>query len=194
MDVTKYFNIPFNSLAAGVYHYEFDIDDAFFASFEDSEISGGKARAEVEMTKAVGVLNMVISVRGVVRVPCDRCLEDCEVEVALDSPLTVKFSGKVESDTEAFDGEVLWMNTSEGEINMARYIYESIVLALPYQRVHPEDEQGNLTCDPDMLARFSIVSAEEFDSIAAVEEQVLGDNPEFEKLLALKQQLEKEDK
>ena len=31
-----------------------------------------------------------------------------------------------------------------------QYIYESIVLSLPYRRVHPDGE-----CDPDMMARFT---------------------------------------
>lgn len=194
MDVTKYFNIPFNGLAAGVHHFDYDVDDAFFAAFEDSEITGGTAKVTVEMAKATGVLNMSIVVEGTVKVPCDRCLEDCEVEVDFESPLTVKFSDKVEAEENAFDGEVLWLNTSEGELNIARYVYESIVLALPYQKVHPVDADGKLTCDPDMLARFSIVSEEEFEQITAPDEQKLGDNPEFDKLRALKEQLEKEEK
>ena len=47
-----------------------------------------------------------------------------------------------------------------GEVSLAQYIYESIVLSLPYQRVHPEGE-----CDADMLHRFRIVSQEEFSQI-----------------------------
>ena len=44
----------------------------------------------------------------------------------------------------------------EDEVDLAQYIYESIVLSLPYQRVHPEGE-----CDPEMLGRFRIVSDED---------------------------------
>ena len=51
---------------------------------------------------------------------------------------------------------------SEDSVDLTQYIYESIVLSLPYRRVHPEGE-----CDPDMLARFGVMSAEEFDRRAA---------------------------
>lgn len=54
----------------------------------------------------------------------------------------------------------MWISPAEGEVSLAQYIYESIVLSLPYQRVHPEGE-----CDADMLHRFRIVSQEEFSQI-----------------------------
>ena len=63
------------------------------------------------------------------------------------------------------DGEVMWISPSETELNVAQYIYESICLSLPYQRVHPDDSEGRSTCDPDMLSRFRIVSEEEFDRL-----------------------------
>ena len=47
-------------------------------------------------------------------------------------------------------------------MDLTQYIYESSVLSLPYQRVHPEGE-----CNPDMLKRCRIVSDEEFSSIEA---------------------------
>lgn len=54
----------------------------------------------------------------------------------------------------------MWISPSEPEVSLAQYIYESVVLSLPYQRVHAEGE-----CDADMLRRFRIVSEEEFSQI-----------------------------
>ena len=73
--------------------------------------------------------------------------------------LTVKFS---DGETDEYDGEMMWISPSESEVDLAQYIYESIVLSLPYQRVHPEGE-----CDPAMLERFRIVSDSEFAAIEA---------------------------
>ena len=73
----------------------------------------------------------------------------------------------------------MWISPAEGEVSLAQYIYESIVLSLPYQRVHPEGE-----CDADMLHRFRIVSQEEFSQIehdaetrAEVSQPLDGDAP-----------------
>ena len=84
------------------------------------------------------------------------------------------------------DGEVMWVSPAETEINLAQYIYESICLSLPYQRVHPTDENGKSGCDPDMLARFKIVTEEEFEKIVHDEET----NSFQEELEALKQKME----
>ena len=53
---------------------------------------------------------------------------------------------------------------------LSQYIYESICLSLPYQRVHPVGSDGKSGCDPDMLARFNIVSEEEFDRLTGNEQ------------------------
>ena len=80
------------------------------------------------------------------------------IPVDFEGRLIVRFS----EEEHEYDGEVLWLVPGEDEVDLAQYIYESIVLSLPYQRVHPEGE-----CDPDMLGRFRIVSDEEFASIEA---------------------------
>ena len=36
-------------------------------------------------------------------------------------------------------------------INLAPWMYEYVVVAMPMQCVHPDDEEGNPTCDPEML-------------------------------------------
>lgn len=194
MDVIKEFNTPFKGLGTGTHHYDFDVDNRFFAAFGESVISGGKAKVCVELNKASGTLVFNFSAKGEVMAECDRCLDDCTLPIDFEDTLTVKFSDKVDAGKDGFDGEVLWLNTAESEINIAQYIYESIVLSLPYQRIHPEDENGNPTCNPDMLQRFSIVSEEEFEKLTAPEEQKMEDNPEFAKLLAVKEQMEKENK
>ncbi len=77
-----------------------------------------------------------------------------------------------------YDGEVLWLYPGDTEVDMAQYVYESIVLSLPYRRVHPDGG-----CDPAMLERFRIVSPQEFAAIEAdaevpTEAQVADDGAE----------------
>ena len=117
-------------------------------------------------------------------------LEDCRLPVAFDGTLLVRFSDEVAD----YDGEVMWISPAEGEVSLAQYIYESIVLSLPYQRVHPEGE-----CDADMLHRFRIVSQEEFSQIehdaetrAEVSQPLDGDA--LAQLASLKEKLEGEKK
>ena len=93
-----------------------------------------------------------VTIDGEVTVPCDRCLEDCVLPVHFKGHPVVKFSEE-EQDS---DGEVIWIHPAEDLLDLGQYIYESIVLSLPYQRVHPLDALGNPLCNPDMLARFTV--------------------------------------
>ena len=115
---------------------------------------------------------------------CDRCLEDCRIPVDYDGRLLVRFS----DEEREYDGDVLWLSPVEDEVDLMQYIYESIVLSLPYQRVHPEGE-----CNPEMMRRFRIVSGEEFAGIEArareqAEESIPAEG--LSKLAALKAEME----
>ena len=104
--------------------------------------------------------------------------------IDFEGQLVVKFSDEVHE----YDGEVMWMLPGEDRVELAQYIYESIVLSLPYQRVHPE-----VDCNPEMLERFRIVSDREFASIeAAAEGAGERGGGEWAKLAALRERMEAE--
>jgi uncharacterized metal-binding protein YceD (DUF177 family) len=41
-----------------------------------------------------------------------------------------------------------------GRLKEGQHCYEYILLALPIQRVHPDDKNGESTCDPGMLDKL----------------------------------------
>lgn len=158
MELTERYTVAFKGLKSGFYDFEFPIDGTLFRAFESPEIKDGACRAKVRMERAEKQLTLDVTIAGNVVVPCDRCLEDCRMPVDFEGRLSVRFS----EEPGEYDGEVLWLSPVEDEVDLAQYLYESIVLSLPYQRVHPEGE-----CDPEMLKRFRIVSSEEFAAIEA---------------------------
>lgn len=186
MNILKTYDIPWKGLSNGSHHFDFEVDDRFFTAFEDSEIKGGNLSVSVDLDKSATMLLLSVSIDGDVTVMCDRCLGDLELPIEYDGDLRVKFSDEISE----YDGEILWMHPSDVELHLAQYIYESIILGLPFQKVHEEDEDGNPLCDEDMLARFKIVSQDEFDAMEPEEVQTLGNNPETDKLLELKKKLE----
>ncbi|MDD3108919.1 MAG: DUF177 domain-containing protein [Alistipes sp.] len=159
--------IAHKGLKIGHHHFDFKVDDSFFAAFEPSDMHGGEADVSVEMDKQGSAILLHFLITGKVQVTCDRCLEEFMTPIYYEGDLTVRFS---ETENES-DGEILWLSPSENEIPLAQYIYESIYLSLPYQRVHPSDASGHSDCNPDMLARFQIVTEEEFDHLAAQAEE-----------------------
>ncbi|MFI3305873.1 MAG: DUF177 domain-containing protein [Rikenellaceae bacterium] len=183
------YSIDFKDLSYGDHSFEFKVDDKLYALYEGCEVSGGECDVTVEMQRSESMLNLSVEIAGDAVVECDRCLEPCSVEIDYLAPLIVRFSDEEELAGE-YDGEVMWLPTASSNIDLTHYIYESILLSLPYQRVHEEGE-----CDPEMLKQFRIVTGEEFAKIE--EECEESDNEtmpadELAKLQALKEMMTKE--
>ncbi len=151
--------IPCKGLGAGNYRFEFGMDDSLFSGRENCDIKSGRGNIRVEAVKGAAGMELEVGISGEVVVECDRCLDDCTLAVDCDERVKVRFS---DSDQES-DGEVIWVAPGEDFLDLAQYIYESIVLSLPAQRVHPLDSNGDPLCNPDMLGRFRLVTQVEFD-------------------------------
>ena len=181
MDATKGYSIAYKGLKNGSHDFSFEVGGAFFEACGSTDIKDGACSVAVTLAKSDAQLTVDTAIHGCVVVACDRCLEDCRVPVDFEGRLLVKFS----DEPCEYDGEVLWLRPGEDEVDLAQYIYESIVLSLPYQRVHPEGG-----CDPEMLRRFRIVSGEEFAAIEARSEEPDRKGSGWEKLAALRKRLE----
>lgn len=162
------YKIAFRGLSQGVHHYEFPVDGALFAAFENEDILAAEGVATVDLDRSETQLRCSVRIEAEVVVPCDRCLADCTLPIDYEGELMVKFSDSIDE----YDGEVLWLHPSEKEVDLAQYIYESIILELPYQRVHADGE-----CDPEMIERFRTITEREEEALgeAADEGRQQGD-------------------
>lgn len=188
MSVNPTYSIDFHGLVTGKsYTYDFPIDDRFFERWPESEISRGQGVAHVVALRHASMMELDVVIDAQVEIVCDRCLEDFSLPIRFDGHPVVKITPEVPQGEEYregadnhSDGDVLWISPADEALDMGQYIYESIILSLPFQRVHPDIKE----CNPDMLERFRIVSADEFDHLTTEAEAVVV-NP-FEKLAELK--------
>lgn len=181
MEGAEGYSIAYRGLKNGTHEFRFEVGKPLFEAFESSEIKDGRCVVEVTLERAETMLTADVRITGHVVVACDRCLEDCRIPIDFEGQLLVKFS----DEPREYDGEVLWLLPGEDEVDLSQYIYESIVLSLPYQRVHPEGE-----CDSEMLKRFRIVSDEEFSAIENRAEEHPVPEGEWAKLAALRERME----
>lgn len=147
----KDFVIPFRGLKSEVHHFDFVVDKKFFDAIEYAELEQGLVNISLDLTKQERMMIFEFNIKGFVEVPCDRCLEPFNQKVEGNERLIVKFGEKYEEQSD----EVILIPESDYEFDIAPYIYEYIDLLLPMQRIHPDDESGNSTCDQDMLDRLS---------------------------------------
>ncbi|GAH01766.1 unnamed protein product, partial [marine sediment metagenome] len=61
------------------------------------------------------------------------------------------------------EDDVLIIGRDDHEIEVGQYLFEFILLALPYQKVHPDDSEGHSTCNPEMIKQLDAHRSSEAD-------------------------------
>lgn len=139
--------IQFSNLKPGNYDFDYTLGKEFFERFEYEDLDNGDVHFDVHLERKERLMLFNISFSGTVQTQCDRCLGAMEVPVSGKHLLTVQISNKSGNDNE----DVVVLPDKECQIDLAQWFYEYVVIALPMRHVHPDDENGNPTCDPEML-------------------------------------------
>lgn len=150
MDRLEKYSIPFAGLAKGDHQFEFEIDDRFFESFENSVIHKANVLVNLELNKAETVLTLVFRLNGSITQTCDRCLEEFEIPVNVTQVLLVRFGIPGVGETD----DIIVIAHSDHHLNVAQHIYDYLSLQVPMRVVHPDDENGNPGCNPEFLERL----------------------------------------
>jgi len=146
----KDYIISYGGLKLGNHKFEFNVDDKFFACFEESDLSQSQVHVVIDMEKTERMLVFNFLLDGYVKVVCDRCAGEFDLEVNGEEKLIVKFGEEAMEE----DDNVLVLPHEETRIDLSGAIYDYINLLVPFRRVHPENEDGTSGCDPEMLARI----------------------------------------
>ena len=139
--------IPFAGLSQGIHQYDYFIDKDFFAELDYSLLTQSAVNVHLSLNKTETMLILDYELKGTVNLQCDRCTEYFDLPIEGKRRLFVKFG---ENTVEEND-EVLILSEKEHEFDSTQYIYEFINLLVPMRHVHPDDENGNSTCNPEML-------------------------------------------
>ncbi len=143
MTTHKEFNIPFSGLKLGAHTFEYQINNTFFESFEYFEFNETDIVVKVLFNKMSTVMELEMEAKGTVNVACDLTNEPFDQEVTAVLPLVVKFGDAYNDE----DDEILVIPHGEHQFNIAQYVYEMLVLAVPQKRIHPGVKDGSLKSD-----------------------------------------------
>lgn len=138
--------IPVKGLPAGESNFRFEIGEAFFQAFGNSQIKDADCSVKVSVIRHQTFLDAVCSIAGFVVVECDRCLEDLSLKVDIEPRLTVGFGNVEVNDTEENDADVIVVDRTETAVNLDQFVYDYVCLSLPLVKVHPQGK-----CNPEML-------------------------------------------
>ncbi|MDD4107767.1 MAG: DUF177 domain-containing protein [Prolixibacteraceae bacterium] len=147
--MTKY-NLEFKGLKEGLHEFEYEIDNEFFEHFDQEFVSVGTLLVKVKLEKRSTFLKLSFSIKGWVELTCDRCLEQYRQAIIHKDEIFVKFSDNVDQS----DDKIIWVLTGEHSVNIARLIYEYIVISIPLKRVHPDNKKGESGCNREMIRKL----------------------------------------
>lgn len=150
------YKIQFGGLSFGEHQFEFEVNEKFFEQFSDSEITSAKISVKANLIKQNSLMHVLFSFEGVVKLSCDRCLIDYNCQISGNEKLVVKHGNPEES-----NDEILVLRDGLDEIEFTQYLYEYIELALPSRRVPCEEDDNEVECDKETLAKFNELKIEE---------------------------------
>lgn len=161
MKELKEFTIPFVGLKLGEHRFDFNIGKAFFEHFEYEDFNDVNIDLDVLLTKKTTLLEFTLNFNGFVNVQCDITNEPYDQNIDGEFHFVVKFGETYNDENE----ELLILPHGSHEVNIQQYVYESIVLALPIRRIHPDVENGTM-------------KSEILDKLEELKPKIIDDAPE----------------
>jgi len=149
-----------SGVEVGNHKYSMVCDKSFFELTGLNEIEDGNINVQIDMEKSAKMLSLQFRFKGDVTVNCDRCLEFLTLPLEFTDFLVVNLVSQIDETFEN-DDNIWQLHEKEHELDLMHFLYETIELALPTQLIHPDDENGNPTCNPEMLQKLAELAPKE---------------------------------
>ena len=120
--------VSLDGLELGEHLYDFQLDNSYFSTIENSELLGGEVDVKVRLILRADDFALDVDVIGQVQVTCDRCLDSMDIDVDI-------YEEEMELEEDAKQLDLAWL------------AYELIIVNLPL--VHSHQDGG---CNPEMDA------------------------------------------
>lgn len=139
----KEYNISFTGLKYGEHQFKYLINKEFFETFNYDEFLDSDVLVTLNFNKKSTLLELNFKAEGIVKVVCDVSNESYDQPIRGNLDIVVKFGDDFNNDND----DLIIIPHGEYQINVAQFIYEMIVLAVPNKKIHPGIEDGTLQSD-----------------------------------------------
>jgi uncharacterized metal-binding protein YceD (DUF177 family) len=119
------------------YHYTWSGNRAFFEFFEESLVQNGNFEVKMKLRKSDALLQLDFDIQGNLELVCDRSLDIFSYPFQTQGKQVLQFSDH----NEVLDDEFELIAKGTPQINVAQYIYELIMLAVPMKKLHPRYQE-----------------------------------------------------
>ncbi|MEQ8471635.1 MAG: DUF177 domain-containing protein [Marinoscillum sp.] len=146
MKALREFQIDIFSLSHKLHEFEFEIDDRLFSLYEHSLVDKGKGHCKLQIDRSETMMSLHFDIDVKIELTCDRSLDQFDYPVKIDENLIIKFG----EENYTLSEEVIVIKQDTASINVAEFIYEFIMLAVPMKKLHPRYEATEEE-EPDLI-------------------------------------------
>ena len=134
MSEQKPYIIDLKRLPIGTHQFDIQLDSAFFASVEKSEILSGEVAAHVTLNLREDDYTLMITVNGTVFVTCDRCLDPMPFDIEDEQEIWSEEDEVVPDET----GKTL--EGKRNSLDLSWLAYEIVSINIPIVHSHQPGE------------------------------------------------------
>ena len=175
MKILDHFSIPIEGMKNGQHEKTFSIAKPFFDHFEQSLIKEGNFEGKLELDKRSDLIELNFDITGTFETICDRCTAKVDFPLHTQPILLVKYAEEPSEES-----NVIYITRDTHHINVSKYLYDSICLAVPIMKVFDCQDEENPPCDEAVLDKLDSFSDE------AIENENDKANPIWDKLKGIK--------
>ena len=136
MSEQNHYIVELQRLQLGTHRFDFQLDDAFFASLEKTEILGGKVDCHATLNLREDYYTLTMAVQGTVSVVCDRCLDPMNIDIHDEQ--------EIENDEDQISNIQSPISNVES-LDLSWLAYEIVSINIPLVHCHPTGG-----CNPQM--------------------------------------------
>ena len=131
-------------LSLSIHHFEYDLGSEFLKKYDAGLVSEGSFKAQVDLDKRETFLDANFSIKGSVKLVCDRSLDEFDYPIDVSPKIIFKYGDEDKEISE----DVVMIHHGTESLELGKFIYEFIALAIPMKKLHPrfedetEDEGG----------------------------------------------------
>jgi uncharacterized metal-binding protein YceD (DUF177 family) len=148
------YKVDLKGMKQEVQTHEYFLDNQFFINIDGEDVQKGKVHVKLSVTKAANTFVLSFKLNGHAVIPCNRCLDDMDYPIDTTERLIVKFGKDYSEESD----EIVIIPESEGVVNLAWFLYEFVVLAIPIKHVHAPGK-----CNKQMTAKLKKHTAKPVD-------------------------------
>ena len=132
-------------LSLNIHHFEYELGPDFLKKYDSGLVSECNFKADIDLDKRETFLDANFSVKGSVKLVCDRSLDEFDYPIDISSKIIFKYG---DEDREVSEDVVMIHHGTE-TLELGKFMYEFIALAIPMKKLHPRfedesDEEGGI--------------------------------------------------